>query len=57
MLGLWRVSLGGVKGQLVSNGLFGAIILTKNQRIFLRISALAYQKSSNQKTLSYDNVR
>jgi hypothetical protein len=39
------------KGQLISRGLFGVIVLTKNQR---RISALASKKSFNQKTLLYN---
>ena len=39
------------KGQLISKGLFGVIVSTKKPTIFLRISALASKKSSNQKTL------
>mgnify|MGYP001389182242 CR=1 FL=1 len=37
------------KGQLFSQYLFGVIVLTKIQTIFLRISALASQIRSNQK--------
>ena len=33
------------KGQLISKGLIGVIVLTKTQRLFLRISALASKKS------------
>ena len=47
----------GSKGQLISKCLFGAIVSTKKPtNIFLRISALASKKRSNQKnkgTLSY----
>jgi hypothetical protein len=45
------------KGQFISKGLFGIIISTKNQRIFLRISALAFKKISNQKNLLYNYVK
>ena len=38
------------KGQLISKCLFGVIVWTKkNNEFFLRISALAYKKRSNQK--------
>jgi hypothetical protein len=38
------------KGQLISKCLFGAIVSTKKtNEIFLRISALASKKRSNQK--------
>ena len=39
-----------IKGQLISKCLFGAIVLTKKPtKFFLRISALASKKRSNQK--------
>ena len=37
------------KGQLISKGLFDVIVSTKKQTIFLRISALASKKRSDQK--------
>ena len=37
------------KGQLISKGLFGVIVLTKKPTNFLMISALGSNKSSNQK--------
>ena len=40
-----------LKGQLISKGLFHVTVSTKNQRNSLRISALAFKRSSNQKTL------
>ena len=46
------------KGQLISKGLFGVIRFDqKNNKISLRISALAFKKSSNQKTLLYNHVK
>jgi hypothetical protein len=44
------------KGQLISKGLLGVIVSTKKTMIFLRISALASENSSNQKTLLYNYV-
>ena len=44
-----EVELG--KGQLISKGLFGVIVSTVKLKKNLRISALAPEKSSNQKTL------
>ena len=38
------------KGQLISKGLFKGFICTKNKRKYFCISALAYKKSSNQKS-------
>ena len=39
------------KGQIISKGLFGVIVSSKkNNKIFLRISALASKKRSNQKS-------
>ena len=46
-----------VKGQLISKGLFGAKLDQNNNEIFLRISALASKRSSNQKTLLYNYVK
>ena len=46
------------KGQVISKCLLGVIISTKKtNEIFLRISALASKKSSNQKTLLYKYVK
>ena len=45
------------KGQLISKGLFGVIVWTKNPTKNLWISALASKKSSNQKPLLYDYVK
>ena len=48
-----------LKGQLISNGLFGVLnhFDQKTNEIFLRISALFFKKSSNQKILLYDDVK
>ena len=45
------------KGQLISKGLFGVIVTTKKPTKFLRISALASKKSSNQETFLHDYVK
>ena len=45
------------KGQLISKGLFGVIVsIKKATKFVLRIFALAYEKSSNKKTLWYNYV-
>ena len=41
------------KGQLISKGLFDVTVSTKKQTFFLRISALASKKRSNQKNKGF----
>ena len=46
------------KGQLISKGLFVCHCLDqKSNEMFLKISALAFKKSSTQKTLLYNYVK
>ena len=43
------LAIAAAKGQLILKGLFDAIVWTKKTIIFLRTSALASKKRSNQK--------